>query len=359
MNISAPFIERSIATSLLMVAIILTGILAFRLLPVASLPEIEYPTIQVSTFYPGASPEVMASAVTAPLEKQFGQMAGLAEMTSASSTGSSIITLQFSLETGLDVAEQEVQAGINAAGGYLPLQLPNPPVYSKINPADTPILTLSLTTDILPMPQVEDYADTQLVPKLSELPGVGLVSISGGQRPAVRIQANPVALSAYGLTLETLRTGIANANINEAKGSFDGPRLAYTINSNDQLFTAADYKPIIIAYVNNSPVRIQDVAEVIDSVENVRQAAWMNKTEAIILNIQRQPGANVIEVVERVQTLLNKLTRTVPKGLQITVLTDRTTTIRASVADVQFELLLSIALVVLVIFLFLRNLQAP
>lgn len=351
MNISAPFIQRAIATSLLMLAILLTGILAFQLLPVSSLPDIEYPTIQVSTFYPGASPDVMASSVTAPLERQFGQMPGLAEMTSTSSNGASIITLQFTLTMGLDVAEQEVQAAINAANNYLPVNLPNPPVYNKVNPADTPIMTLSLTSKTLPLPQVEDYADTRLVPKISQLTGVGLVSISGGQRPAVRVQANPDALSAYGLTMENVRTAISTANVNAAKGSFDGPRLAYTINSNDQLLSSADYKPIIISYQNNSPVRLQDIANVIDGAENVMQAAWMNTEPAIILNIQRQPGANVIEVVNRVQTLLKQLSATLPQAIKITVLTDRTTTIRASVRDVQFELMLAIVLVVMVIFL--------
>jgi len=358
LNISAPFIQRAIATSLLMLAILLTGILAFQLLPVSSLPEIEFPTIEVSTFFPGASPDVMASSVTAPLEKQFGQMPGLSGMTSTSSSGASIITLQFTLTMSLDVAEQEVQAAINAASGYLPTELPNPPIYSKVNPADTPIMTLSLTSKTLPLSQVEDYADTRFVPKISQLSGVGLVSISGGQRPAVRIQANPTALSSYGITLEELRSVIGNANVNEAKGSFDGPRLAYTINNNDQLLSASDYKPIIISYQKNSPVRIQDVADVVDGVENVMQAAWMNNEPAIILNIQRQPGANVIEVVDRIKTLLTQLRATLPQAIDVTILADRTTTIRASVRDVQFELMLSVALVVMVIFLFLRNLSA-
>lgn len=355
MNISAPFIQRAIATSLLMFALLLTGILAFRLLPIASLPEIEYPTIQVSTFYPGASPEVMASSVTAPLERQFGQMPGLNQMTSESSYGSSIITLQFTLNMKLDVAEQEVQAAINAASTYLPLNLPVPPVYNKINPADTPILTLALTSSSLPLPQVEDYAETRLVPKLSQLLGVGLVSISGGQRPAVRVQANANALASYGLTLEDLRNTIVNANVNTAKGSFDGPRLNYTIQDNDQLLSSRDYKPIMVTYRNNNPVRIQDVAHVIDGAENEMQAAWMNTKPAIILNILKQPGANVIEVANRVQNLLNQLKTTLPPTVQIVTLTDRTTTIRASVHDVQIELLFSILLVVLVIFLFLRR----
>lgn len=358
MNISGPFIQRSIATSLLMVAILIVGILAFQLLPVSSLPEMEYPTIQVSTFYPGASPEVMASSVTAPLERQFGQMPGLALMTSSSSNGSSIITLQFTLQMNIDVAEQEVQAAINAATSYLPANLPIPPVYNKVNPADTPIMTLALTSDSMPLPQLEDYADTRLVPKISQLSGVGLVSISGGQRPAVRVHANPMALSAYGLTLENLRSAINTANVNGAKGSFDGPRLAYTINANDQLLTSAAYKPIILSYQNNSPVRIQDIAQVEDGAENVMQAAWMNSKPAIILNIQRQPGVNVIEIVDRVKDLLTQLRPALPKAIKVAVLTDRTITIRASVADVQFELMLAIALVVLVIFLFLRKLYA-
>lgn len=358
MNISAPFIKRSIATSLLMIAILMTGILAFQLLPVSSLPEIEYPTIQVSTFYPGASPDVMATSVTAPLEKQFGQMPGLTEMTSSSSTSASIITLQFSLDMGLDVAEQQVQAAINAAMSYLPPQLPNPPTYSKINPADTPIMTLSLTSETLPLPSIEDYAETRLIPKISQLPGVGLVSIGGGQRPAVRIQANPDALSSYGLSMEDLRSAIMTANVNAAKGSFDGPRLAYTINANDQLLKSEDYKPIIVAYRNNNPIRIKNIAEVVDGAENVRQAAWMNTEPAVILNILRQPEANVIEVVDRVQALLSQLKLTLPTTIKVQVLTDRTTTIRASVHDVQFELILSVALVVMVMFLFLRNLSA-
>jgi multidrug efflux pump len=358
MNISAPFIQRSIATSLLMLAILLVGLLAFQLLPISSLPQIEYPTIQVSTFYPGASPEVIASSVTAPLERQFGQMPGLEKMTSTSSTGASIINLQFVLDRALDDAEQDVQAAINAASNYLPINLPNPPVYNKVNPADTPIMTLALTSKTLPLPQVEDFAETRLVPKLSQLLGVGLVSISGGQRPAVRVQVNSDVLASYGLTMENVRTAISAANVNAAKGSFDGPRLAYTITSNDQLLSSAEYKPIIIRYQHNSPVRLQDVAEVIDGAENVRQAAWMNNEPAIILNIQRQPGANVIEVVSRVHRLLEKLHTTLPQAIEVKILTDRTITIRASVHEVQFELLLSICLVVMVIFLFLRNLSA-
>ncbi len=358
MSLSAPFIIRAIATSLLMLAILLAGILAFGLLPVSSLPEVEYPTIQVLTFYPGASPDVMASSVTAPLERQFGQMSGLNQMTSTSSTGASVIALQFGLDMSLDVAEQEVQAAINAASSYLPTDLPNPPIYSKVNPADTPIMTLALTSTALPLPQVEDFAETRLAQRISQLSGVGLVSISGGQRPAVRVQANPNALSAYGLSLELVRSAIGSANVNAAKGSFDGPRLAYTINSNDQLLTAAEYSKLIIAYNNGAPVRLSDVANVVDDVENVRLAAWMNTEPAVIMNIQRQPGANVIEVADRIQQLLPKLRNVLPANVELKILTDRTATIRASIKDVQIELLLSVFLVVAVIFLFLRNVSA-
>ena len=356
MNLSRPFILRPVATTLLMVAILLAGMVAYRQLPVAALPQVDYPTIQVVTFYPGASPDVMASSVTAPLERQFGQMPGLGQMTSASSSGSSVITLQFSLDLSLDVAEQEVQAAINAAFTFLPRDLPTPPVYSKVNPADAPILTLALTSESLPLPAVEDLADTRLAQKIAELPGVGLVSISGGQRPAVRIRANPTALSAYGLTLEQLRAAIAAANVNQAKGSFDGPHQSYVIGANDQLLSSDEYRPLIIATHNGAPVRLSDVADVVDDAENVRQAAWMNEAPAVIMNIQRQPGANVIEVVDRITALLPQLQHALPSSVHVTVLTDRTTTIRASVEDVQFELLLSVALVVLVIFLFLRNL---
>src|SRR5579885_2347690 len=358
MNISGPFIVRAIATSLLMLAILLSGILAYRILPVSSLPEVEYPTMRVLTFYPGASPDVMASSVTAPLERQFGQMPGLDQMTSTSSTGASVITLQFSLEMSLDVAEQEVQAAINAASGFLPAGLPNPPVYSKVNPADTPIMTLALTSRTLPLPQVEDFAETRLAQKISQLSGVGLVSISGGQRPAVRVQANPAALSAYGLSLESVRSAIAAANVNAAKGSFDGPRLAYTINSNDQLLTADEYRPLIIAYIKGAPVRLSEVATVVNGAENSMLAAWKNTEPSIIINIQRQPGANVIEVVNRIKQLLPSLQATLPADVQLTVLTDRTITIRSSVLDVQLELLLSVLLVVTVIFVFLRNVSA-
>jgi multidrug efflux pump len=358
MNISRTFILRPVATTLLMVAIILAGFVAYRQLPVSALPTVDYPTIQVRTFFPGASPEVMASSVTAPLERQFGQMPGLTQMTSQSSSGSSIITLQFTLDLSLDVAEQEVQAAINAAFTFLPSDLPTPPVYSKVNPADAPILTLALTSDTLPLPQVEDLADTRFAQKISQLSGVGLVSISGGQRPAVRIQANPTALGAYGLSLEDLRTAISAANVNQAKGSFDGPRQAYVIGANDQLFSSHEYRPLIVAYRNGAPVRLSDVAEVIDDAENVKQAAWRNETPAVIVNIQRQPGANVIEVVDRIKKLLPQLRSSLPSSIKVSVLTDRTTTIRASVRDVQFELMLAVVLVVLVIFFFLRSLSA-
>jgi multidrug efflux pump len=355
-SLSRPFILRPVATSLLMVAILLAGALGYRLLPVSALPQVDYPTIQVVTFYPGANPDVMASTVTAPLERQLGQMPGLNQMTSTSSAGSSLITLRFALDLSLDVAEQEVQAAINAATSFLPRDLPIPPVYSKVNPADAPILTLALTSDTMPMSQVEDLAETRLVQKIAELSGVGLVSIGGGQRPAVRVRANPTALASYGISLEELRAVIAAANVNQAKGAFDGPDQAYTIAANDQLLTSAEYKPLIVAHRNGAPVRLDDVAEVVDDVENVEQAAWMNETPAVIVNIQRQPGANVIAVVNRVRALLPQLQATLPPAVHMEILTDRTTTIRASVADVQFELMLAVVLVVLVIFLFLRSL---
>ncbi len=358
MNISRTFILRPVATTLLMVAIILAGFVAYNQLAVSALPTVDYPVIQVRTFFPGASPEVMASSVTAPLERQFGQMPGLTQMTSTSSSGSSIITLQFSLDLSLDVAEQQVQAAINAAFTFLPTDLPTPPVYSKVNPADAPILTLALTSDTLPLFQVEDLADTRFGQKISQLPGVGLVSISGGQRPAVRIHANPAALAAYGLTLEDLRGVISAANVNQAKGNFDGPRQSYNIGANDQLFSSSEYRPLVVAYRNGAPVRLSDVAEAIDDVENVKQAAWMNNTPAVIVNIQRQPGANVIAVVDRIKRLLPQLQSSLPPSVKVSVLTDRTTTIRASVRDVQFELMLAVVLVVLVMFLFLRSMAA-
>ena len=331
---------RPVATALTMVAILLAGIIAYRQLPVSALPQIDYPTIQVVTLYPGASPDVMASSVTAPLERQFGQMPGLNQMTSTSSGGSSLLTLQFSLELSLDIAEQQVQAAINAATTFLPRDLPSPPIYSKVNPADAPILTLALTSPTLPLSQVEDLAETRFAQKISQLSGVGLVSLGGGQRPAVRIRANPRALSAYGLTLEDLRTAIAAANVNQAKGAFDGPHRASIINATDQLLSSRDYEPLIITYRNGGPVHVSDVAEVTDDVENVRQAAWMNETRAVLVNIQRQPGSNVIEVADRIKKLLPQLQSTLPSSVQVTVLTDRTTSIRASVRDVQFELMM-------------------
>jgi len=358
MSLSSPFIHRPIATSLIMFAILLSGLLAYKLLPVSALPEVDYPIIRVSTTYPGASPEVTTSLITAPLEKQFGQMPGLNQMISNSSSGLSLIILQFDLAMSLDVAEQEVQAAINAATNFLPTDLPYPPIYSKVNPADAPIMTLALTSKTLPMPQVEDFAETRLAQKISQLSGVGLVSISGGQRPAVRIQANPTALAAYGLSMEELRAAISNANANLSKGNFDGKQLSYTINANDQLLTSEAYKPIIISYVNNRPVRISDVAKVIDGAENVNQAAWMNDDPAVILNIQRQPGANVIEVVDRIMKLLPHLKAILPNDIAVHVLTDRTNTIRSSVQDAELEMLLAIVLVVMVIFLFLRNVRA-
>jgi len=341
-----------------MVGLMLAGLVAYGQLPVSALPQVDYPTIQVMTFYPGASPDVMASSVTAPLERQFGQVPGLTQMTSNSSFGSSVITLQFDLNLNIDVAEQEVQAAINAAATYLPADLPNPPVYSKTNPADAPILTLALTSKELPLPQVEDLADTRLAEKISQLPGVGLVSIGGGQKPSVRIQANPTSLASYGITLEDLRAAIASANVNEAKGNFDGKHQAYTIGANDQLLTAKDYLPLIVAYHNGAPVKLSDVAGAIDDAENVKAAAWMNNTPAVILNVQRQPGANIIAVVDRIKALMPRLQASLPSSVKVEILTDRTTTIRASVADVQFELMLTVALVVMVIFLFLRSLSA-
>jgi multidrug efflux pump len=341
-----------------MVGILLAGAVGYSQLPVSALPEVDYPTIQVVTFYPGASPDVMASSVTAPLERQFGQVPGLQQMTSTSSDGSSIITLQFKLSLSIDVAEQQVQQSINASGTFLPSDLPWPPIYSKTNPADTPILTLALTSKTMPLSKVEDLTDTRLAPKISQLPGVGLVSISGGQKPAVRIQANPTVLASYGLNMEDLRTSIVAANVNQAKGNFDGPHRAFQIGANDQLLSSAEYAPLVIAYKNGAPVKLSDVANVKDDAENLRQAAWMNEVPAVIVNIQRQPSANIIAVVDRVKALLPTLTATLPKSIQVSILTDRTNTIRASVKDVQFELMLTVGLVVLVIFLFLRSLSA-
>jgi len=357
-NPSRLFIVRPVATTLLMVAILLAGIIAYRVLPLSALPEVDYPTIQVVTLYPGASPDVTASSITAPLERQFGQMPGLNQMSSTSSGGASVITLQFSLALSLDIAEQEVQAAINASANFLPTDLPSPPVYNKVNPADTPILTIALSSQTLPLTRLQDIADTRVAQKISQLPGVGLVSISGGQRPAVRIQVNPKALAAYGLSLEDVRTSISNANTNQAKGSFDGPYRASTIDANDQLKSAEEYRSLIVAYRNGAAIRVQDIADTVDGAENNRLAAWANTTPAIILNVQRQPGTNVIQVVDRVKQLLPQLQASLPAAVDTTILTDRTNTIRSSVRDVQFELVLAVALVVMVIFLFLRNVAA-
>ena len=358
MSPSRPFILRPVATSLLMAAILLVGIVAFTQLPVSALPEVDYPTIQVVTFYPGASPIVMATTVTAPLERQFGELQGLSQMTSTSSGGVSVIVLQFSLTLNIDVAEEEVQSAINASQSFLPSNLPAPPVYSKTNPADAPVLTLAITSTSVPLSQVEDLVDTRLAPKLSQLNGVGLVSISGGQKPAVRIQANPIALSSYGINLEDVRTALTEASVNAAKGNFDGPRQDFQIDANDQLVSSADYRSVVVAYRNGAPVMLTDVAQVIDGVENNKQAAWMNQTPAVILNIQRQPGANTISVVKSIKALLPQLETNLPASVQVTTLTDLTTAIQASVSDVEFELMLTIGLVVLVIFLFLRSLYA-
>jgi multidrug efflux pump len=358
MNPSAPFIQRPVATSLLMIAIMLVGLVGFDYLPLSALPEVDYPTIQVQTFLPGASPEVMTSSVTVPLEKQFGQMPGLNQMSSVSSAGASIVTLQFNLSLNLDVAEQEVQAAINASGNLLPASLPSPPVYAKVNPADAPVLTLAISSKTMPLTAVEDIADTRIAQKISQLSGVGLVSIAGGQRPAVRVRANLQALAAYGLNIDDLRTTIANANSNAPKGSFDGAAQSYTINANDQLQSPEEYKNIVIAYRNGSPVHLSDVATVLESAENVKLSSWMNKTPAILLNVQRQPGANVISVVDSIKEMLPQIQAGLPAGIDVTVLTDRTNTIRASVNDVEFELGLAVVLVVLVIFLFLRNVPA-
>ena len=357
-NPSRLFILRPVATSLLMVALLLIGVLAYRLLPVSALPQVDYPTIQVVTLYPGASPEVMTSVVTAPLERQFGQMPGLTQMSSSSSGGASVITMQFNLNLALDIAEQSVQAAINAATSFLPTDLPQAPIYSKVNPADTPIMTLAVSSKSLPLYKVEDLIDTRLAQKIAQLPGVGLVSISGGQRPAVRIQTNHKALAAYGIGLEDVRTAIAAANVNQPKGMFNGPLRSAIIDSNDQLRSAAEYQDLVVAYRNGAPVKLREVAKIIDGAENIRLSAWANKEAAVVVNIQRQPGANVIEVVDRVKALLPQLQASLPLSIEVLPLTDRTVTIRASVHDVQFELLLAIALVVMVIFLFLRNVPA-
>jgi multidrug efflux pump len=355
---SRPFILRPVATSLLMAAILLVGIVSYTQLPVSALPEVDYPTIQVLTFYPGSSPQVMATTVTAPLERQFGQLQGLSQMTSSSSGGTSVIVLQFNLSLNIDVAEEEVQSAINAGSSFLPANLPAPPIYSKTNPADAPVLTLAITSNSMPLSQVEDLVDTRLAPKISQLSGVGLVSISGGQKPAVRIQANPTALSSYGINLEDLRTAVTQSSVNAAKGNFDGPRQDYQIDANDQLVTSKDYRSVVVAYRNGSPVMLTDVAKIVDGVENTTQAAWMNQTPAVILNVQRQPGGNTISVVKSIKQLLPQLEANLPKGIQVTTLTDLTTPIQASVSDVEFELLLTVGLVVMVIFLFLRNLYA-
>ena len=358
MNPSRLFILRPVATSLLMVAILLAGLVAYRLLPISALPEVDYPTIQVRTLYPGASPDVMTSAITAPLERQFGQMPGLDDMSSVSSGGASVITLRFSLSMGLDVAEQQVQAAINAAANLLPTDLPAPPTYSKVNPADTPILTLAVSSPSLPITRIHDLVESRLAQKIAQVPGVGLVSIAGGRRPAVRVQVNPTAAAAYGLGLEDLRTVVANANVTQAKGSFDGPRRASTLDANDQLRSADEYARLIVAYKNGNPVRLSDVATLVDGAENLRLAAWADRSDAVIINVQRQPGANVIDVADKVVALLPQMTASLPASLDVRVINDRTTTIRASVRDVQHELLMAVALVVMVIFLFLRSVPA-
>ena len=358
MNISEPFIHRPVATSLLMAGVIIMGLLGYWFLPISALPAVDFPTIQVTAQYPGASPAVMASSVTTPLERQFGQISGLGMMTSSSSFGNSTITLQFNLDRDIDAAAQDVQAAINAAGGVLPGGMPNPPTYSKVNPADTPILTLALTSDLIPLEKVNDLADTVLVQKLSEVTGVGLVTIEGDQKPAVRVRINPGAIANLGLSLEDVRTALIQNNVNAPKGSFDGLRQSYSIGSNDQVYSAAQFRPIIVAYRNGSPVRLGDIGEVVDNVEDVRIAGWMDGKPAVILDVRRQPGANVIETADRVKALLPRLRASLPPAVKVTILTDRTETIRASVADVQFTLLLTVALVVMVIFVFLRKLWA-
>jgi len=358
MSPSRPFILRPVATSLLMVAIFLVGAVAYLQLPVSALPQVDYPTIEVVTYYPGASPDVVATTVTAPLERQFGQMPGLNQMTSNSAAGTSVVVLQFALSLNIDVAEEEVQSAINASQSLLPSNLPAPPVYSKTNPADAPVLTLAVTSDAMPLAQVEDLVDTRLAPKIAQLSGVGLVSISGGHKPAVRIQANPTALTSYGINLEDLRTALTQSSVNAAKGNFDGPRQDFQIDANDQLVSSHDYRDVVVAYRNGAPVMLTDVAKIVDGVENNSQAAWMDKNPAVIVNVQRQPGANTIKVVKSIKQLLPQLVASLPASIKVTTLTDLTTAINASIADVEFELLLTIGLVVMVIFLFLRNLSA-
>ncbi len=357
MNVSEPFIRRPVATSLLMSGVILMGLLGYLLLPISALPPVDFPTIEVTTQYPGASPDVMASSITTPLEVQFGQISGLSQMTSISSFGNSSITLQFVLDRDIDAAAQDVQAAMNAAGGYLP-KTPNPPTYSKVNPADTPIISLKITSDTLPLEKVNDLADTVLAQKLSEVTGVGLVTIEGNQKPAVRVRVDPAALANIGLGMEDIRTALTVNNINEPKGSFDGAHQSVTIGANDQIFTAADYSKVIVAYKNGSPVRLGDIGEVVDNVENVRLGGWADGQPAVILDIQRQPGANIIQTADRVKSLLPRLRASIPPSVNVSIFADRTTTIRASIADVQFTLLLTVALVVMVIFVFLRKFWA-
>src|ERR1700693_3071225 len=358
MNPSRIFILRPVATTLLMVAILIVGAIAYLQLPLSALPEVAYPTIQVQTFYPGASPEVITSAITAPLEKQFGQMPGLSQMSSTSSAGASVITLQFTLALAIDVAEQQVQAAISGAQNLLPQDLPAPPIYAKVNPADAPVRILGLTSKVMPLTEVEDLAATRVAQKISQVKGVGVVSISGGQRPAVRVVANPRAMAAYGLNLDDLRTTISNANQKGTKGTLDGPSSAYTVNTNDQIRNADDYGMVVVAYKNGAAVRLKDVATLVSGAENAKLGGWMNSVPALILNVQRQPGANVVDVVNRIHDLLPSLQAALPAGVDLAILTDRTTTIRASVADVEFELVLAVVLVVLVIYLFLRNVPA-
>ena len=358
MNLSRLFILRPVATTLCMLALVLSGIIAYRLLPVSALPQVDYPTIRVMTLYPGASPDVMTSAVTAPLERQFGQMPGLTQMASTSSGGASVLTLRFNLDINMDVAEQQVQAAINAASNLLPSDLPAPPVYNKVNPADTPVLTLAITSKTMPLPKLNDLVDTRMAQKIAQISGVGMVSIAGGQRQAVRIKVNPQALAANGLNLSDVRALIGASNVNQPKGNFDGPTRVSMLDANDQLKTPQEYAELILAYNNGAPLRLKDVAEIVDGAENERLAAWANENQAVLLNIQRQPGANVIEVVDRIKALLPSITDNLPAGIDVTVLTDRTQTIRASVRDVQHELLIAIALVVMVTFLFLRRASA-